>query len=159
MSTMQQSDALAFEDIQRRSYAAASATVHASWPPECAMGAAAIRAFLQEHRYATVATTRPNGRPQASPLSFVVHDAQFWFAVVAGQRLRNLRHVPYVALVISEGDGDGRHRMMLAEGGAAVQPVTDRLAQLWAEREGAPASWAEAIVSVTPDRVFSYARA
>jgi hypothetical protein len=152
---MQPADAHAFEQIQRRSYAAASLTVHASWPPEQAMDAAGIEAFLAEHRFATVATTRPNGRPQASPLSFVVHHACFWFALVAGQRLRNLRHVPYLALVISQGDG-GSHRMLLAEGPVVVHPASGQLAALWEEREGAPASWAEAIVAVAPERLFSY---
>ena len=121
------------------------------------MDAATIKAFLDEHRYATVATTRPNGRPQASPLSFVVHNARFWFAMVAGQRLRNLRHMPYLALVISEGGaGEAEHRLLLAEGDADVQPMTEQLAQLWTEREGAPASWATAMVTMAPERLFSY---
>jgi len=119
------------------------------------MDATAIREFLDGHRHATVATTRPNGRPQASPLSFVVHEASFWFAISEGQRLRNLEHVPYLALVISD-DGDAGHRLFIAEGPTTLHPVTADAARAWADRHGREPSWASALIEVAPERLFTY---
>lgn len=148
-------DAEQFEAIQRASYARASQSVHASWPPESAMDAAQIERFLDQHRYAVVATTRPDGRPQAAPLAFFIRNASFWFASVAGQRLRNLRHVSYLAIVISEGDG-GDHKLLTAEGAAILHPVTEQLAACWANRHNEHPAWATTMIQVTPERLFSY---
>ena len=90
------------------------------------MDAAQIERFLDQHRYAVVATTRPDGRPQAAPLAFFIRNASFWFASVAGQRLRNLRHVSYLAIVISEGDG-GDHKLLTAEGTAILHQSRNSL--------------------------------
>jgi general stress protein 26 len=148
-------DAALFEAIQRASYARASKSVHASWPPGSAMDATQIARFLDQHRYAVVASTRPDGRPQAAPLAFFIRDGSFWFASVAGQRLRNLRHVSYLAVVISEGDG-GDHELLTAEGAAILHPVTAELAACWATRHDEEPSWATTMIQVTPERLFSY---
>jgi len=148
-------DAALFEAIQRASYERASKSVHASWPPESAMDADQIALFLEQHRYAVVASTRPDGRPQAAPLAFFIRNGSFWFASVAGQRLRNLRHVSYLALVISEGDG-GDHKLLTAEGAAILHPVTAELAACWANRHHEDPAWATTMIQVTPERLFSY---
>lgn len=119
------------------------------------MDAHRIAEFLARHRYAVVATTRPDGRPQAAPLAFFIRNGSFWFASVAGQRLRNLRHVPYLAVVISEGDG-GEHKLLTAEGSAILHPVTAELAACWADRHDEEPSWATTMIEVAPERLFSY---
>jgi general stress protein 26 len=149
------SDAQRLEAAQRASYARASPTVRGSWPPERAMDAAAIETFLGCHRYAVVATTRPDGRPQAAPLAFFVSAGSFWFASVAGQRLRNLEHRPYIAIVISEGDG-AAHQLLMAEGGVRLHPVTASLAAAWAERHDEAPTWAATMIELAPERLFSY---
>ena len=111
--------------------------------------------LLDQHRYAVVATTRPDGRPQAAPLAFFIRDGSFWFASVAGQRLRNLRHVPYLAVVISEGDG-GDHKLLTAEGTGILHPVTAELAACWANRHHEEPTWATTMIQVAPERLFSY---
>jgi Pyridoxamine 5'-phosphate oxidase len=121
------------------------------------MDAAAIDRFLSRHRYAVVATTRPDGRPQAAPLTFFLRDGSFWFASVAGQRLRNLQHIPYIAIVISEGDGVA-HELLTAEGRVRLHPITASLAAAWAERHGEAPTWATTMMEVVPERVFSYGR-
>jgi general stress protein 26 len=151
----ERTDAARFEAIQRASYARASKSVHASWPPESAMDADQIEQFLDQHRYAVVATTRLDGRPQAAPLAYFVRKGSFWFASAAGQRLRNLRHVPYLAVVISEGDG-GDHRLLTPEGTAILHPVTAELAACWANRHDEEPAWATSMIQVTPERLFSY---
>lgn len=154
-----QEDAERLAEVQRSSYERASGTVHASWPPGSAMDADELRRFLDEHRDAVVATTRPSNRPQVAPLAFLVHDGSFWFASVAGQRLKNLAHVAYLALVISESEGEGSEgRMVMAEGPAALRELTPEIAALWAEREGSPPTWAASMIEMTPERVFSYRR-
>jgi hypothetical protein len=155
---MQLADAARFEAIQKASYAQASKAVHASWPSKSAMNADQIGRFLDQHRYATVATTRPNGRPQASPLGFFIHNGSFWFASVTGQRLRNLRHIPYLALVISDGEGSD-HRLLTAEGATILHPVTAELAACWADRHGEEPSWATAMIEVALERLISYTAA
>ena len=119
------------------------------------MDARHIEQFLDQHRYAVVATTRPDGRPQAAPLAFFIRNGSFWFASVAGQRLRNLRHVSYLAVVISEGDG-GDHKLLTAEGTAILHPVTAELAACWADRHDEDPTWATTMIEVTPQRLFSY---
>ncbi len=74
--------------------------------------------FLSSQRYAVLATTRPDGRAHAAPVAFLLTGGAFRIATVRGARLRTLRHLPYAAIVIMEGEG-GEHRAVLAEG-----PVT-----------------------------------
>jgi general stress protein 26 len=119
------------------------------------MDAPQIARFLEQHRYAVVATTRPSGRPQAAPLAFFIRNGSFWFASVAGQRLRNLRQVSYLAIVISEGDG-GDHKLLTAEGAAILHPVSAELAACWATRHDEDPAWATTMIQVTPERLFSY---
>ena len=136
-----QEDAERLADVQRSSYERASGTVHASWPPGSAMDAQQIRRFLDDHHDAVVATTRPSNRPQVAPLGFLVYHGSFWFASVAGQRLKNLAHVPYLALVVSDGE-EGEGRMMVIEGPAVLRDLTREIDALWTERHGSsPAPW------------------
>jgi general stress protein 26 len=149
-------DVHALTALQDRSYARAGAGLRGSWPRAQAMGAERLREFLEARSYGILATARPDGRPQAAPISFLVRDGGFWFATFAGARLRNLRANPYASFVVSDGE-EGAHRAVMAEGAVHLHEPTGRLADEWAERHGSDPTWAAAFLELVPERVFSYA--
>lgn len=153
-------------ELQRRSYATARG-VRGSWPEADALDEAGLADLLGRHRYCVLATGRPNGRATAAPVAFVAQGGSFWFASVAGLRLRNLTATPWASIVVMEGGGVGgsgpAHRAVTAEGptvlyegdefAAAFEPLRDA----WLARHGRPPDWAAALVELRPERVFSYA--
>lgn len=162
--------AAALAELQRRSYAAASDGLRASWPEAQALDASALAALLARRRYCVLASSRPDGRPHAAPVAFVVAGGAFWFATVEGLRLRNLRSTPWAALVVMEGErdedeaGDGLpHRALTAEGPVVVHEAEaftgafEPLRAAWVARHGHPPDWAAALVELRPRRVFSHA--
>lgn len=140
-------DATLLAAIQEQSYRRASRALHASWPPENAMDTEQLAVFLDGASFCVLATSRPDGRPQAAPVAFELRDGAFWIATVAGARLRNLRTRPYAALVVSDSSRED-HRMVMAEGPVVLH-------------QSAPAqpSWAAATIELRPMLLFSYARA
>jgi len=120
-----------------------------------------LAAFLDGKRYAVCATSRQDGRPQASPVAFIIWNRAFWFASVRGARLRNLRARPYASIVIMEGEGP-LHRAVIAEGPAVLHevrsadPLQEEFLRRWMDRHGAVPSWAAALIEIRPDRLFSY---
>lgn len=159
--TLMLEDASAFIEIQERSYARASPSILTSYPHSRAMDAPRLAAFLDGRRYAVCATSRMDGRPQASPVAFLIWNGAFWFASVRGARLRNLRARPYASVVIMDGEGPA-HRAVIAEGPAllhevrSADPLPEEFRQRWIERHGALPSWAAALIEIRPDRLFSY---
>jgi hypothetical protein len=151
-------EARALVALQETSYANASAGIRASWPQSSAMGTERLAAFLDQHPYCVLATTRPDGRPQARPFAFTVQDGAFWIASIAGARLRNLGTRPYASLVVAVG-GRGTHRMLLVDGPVRIhdrQALATRLDPIWRERHGSAPTWATAFVELRPERLFSY---
>lgn len=150
----------AFERIQEESFARAGAGLRQSYPRRRAMDGPTLQAFLEERRYAVMATTRPDGRAHAAPIAFAVWRGAFWLASVEGARLGNLRARPYASLVIMQGEGD-EHRAVIAEGPASLhapESMPEELAGLWRERFGSLPGWAAALIELRPERIFSYAR-
>jgi len=142
--------------IQAASYERADRALAGSWPRDQAMDDETLRAFLQERRYCVLATGSPRGRAQARPVGFLVVGGVFWFATVAGGRLRNLERTPWASVVVSEGEGDA-HRAVAADGPVTVhrEPPPGLLA-LWEERFGSQPEWAAAWLELRPERLFSY---
>jgi hypothetical protein len=101
-------------EMQERTYATAGEALRRSWPPELAMDSATLRDFLEQHMFCVFAAADARGRPQARPVAFTVLRSSFWFATVAGARLRNVQRTPWVSVVIAEGDGD--HRAVIVDG-------------------------------------------
>jgi hypothetical protein len=145
--------------IQEASYRSADGALRGSWPAERAMGLAELEAFLGERQYCVLATTTRQGRAQARPVAFSVVAGAFWFATVAGGRLRNLERLPWVSAVVSEGEGD-EHRAVAADGPVTIfeQPA-DAVLELWEARFGSRPAWAAAWFELRPERLFSYTRA
>ena len=151
------SEALA--EIQRRSYAAATAMLKGSWPESEALDAAEIAALLRRHRYCVLGTGRMDGRAHAAPVAYVLGSEALWFATVKGLRLRNLRATGWAAFVVMEEDP---HRALTAEGpvvlyeGEAFERAFEPIREAWLERHGGEPSWAVALAQLRPERVFSY---
>lgn len=143
-------------DIQNASFGRAGRGLLKSWPPSEAMQPQQLADFLSSHRYAVLATTRPDDRPHAAPVGFVVVQGVFWFASVAGARLRNLEQNRHASLVVIEGE-DENHRALLIEGTTILHPPHPELHDLWATRFNTGADWAAAFIELRPNVVFSYA--
>jgi nitroimidazol reductase NimA-like FMN-containing flavoprotein (pyridoxamine 5'-phosphate oxidase superfamily) len=146
-------------ELQDASFARADSALRGSLLPERAMGAAELESFLAERTYCVLATVTGKGRPQARPVAFTVFGDAFWFATVAGGRLRNVERTPWVSLVISEGEGE-EHRMVAADGPVRVVPEPpDGLLELWESRMASSPTWAVAWLELRPERFYSYTRA
>jgi predicted nuclease with RNAse H fold len=120
---------------------------------------AALRAFLEDHRYCILATTSPAGRPQARPVAFILVGESLWFPTIASARLRNLEASPWGSVAVSQAEGN-LFRAAVADGPIVVhrQPPTGLLAR-WEERFGSIPGWAAAWLELRPARLFSSAAA
>jgi general stress protein 26 len=120
------------------------------------MSRAELDAFLAERTYCVLATTGADGRPQARPVAFTVLGGAIWFATVAGERLRNIEHTPWVSVVITEGEG-GEHRAVAADGPVTLrdEPPAEML-DLWEQRFGSRAAWAVKWFELRPERLYSH---
>lgn len=79
-----------------------------------------VDAYLRSFRSLWVATTRPDGRPHATPVWYVWDGTNIYFVTNrAGQKYRNLAGQPWV--VVHAGDGDD---VIILEGPSEV--VRDR---------------------------------
>lgn len=146
----------ALHGVQEASYRGADGALRGSWPAEQAMDAVELDRFLDERRYCVLATTTGKGRPQARPVAFTVFEDSFWFATVAGGRLRNLERTPWVSVVIAYGEGD-EHRAVAADGPVALfLELPEGLLDLWEERFGSRAEWAVVWFELRPERLYSY---
>jgi len=145
--------------LQVASFARAEPGLRSSWPRDSGMDAAELRAFLDEHRYCVLATATARACPMARPVAFTVVGASFWFATVAGARLRNLEQAPWASIVIAEGDA-GEHRAVAVDGPVTItrQP-SERLLTAWETRHGSRADWAAAWFEIQPTRLISYSAA
>ena len=150
--------------IQRSSYQRATPSFLTGWPESGALTREELAALLEWHRYCVLATSRADGRAHAAPVAYVVHDSAFWFATVAGLRLRNLAAHAWAALVVMEGDADvgevGQpHIALTAEGPTTLHQTGDwRLFETeWLRRHTDPPTWAVALVELRPERLFSHA--
>ena len=115
-----------------------------------------LAAFLEERLYCVLATASPRGRAQARPVGFTFLGGAFWFATVAGGRLRNLERRAWASVVVSEGEGNA-HRAIAADGPVEIHelPPAGLLAR-WEERFGSQPEWAVAWLELRPERLFSY---
>ena len=150
--------------IQRSSYAVATPGFRAGWPDNQALGRDELVAFLDRNRYCVLATSRADGRAHAAPVAFVVHGGAFWFATVAGLRLRNLIARPWASLVVMEGDADvgevGRPHIALTAEGSVTLHAIDQWRSFeteWRVRHTDPPTWAAALAELRSERLFTYA--
>jgi hypothetical protein len=150
--------------IQRSSFQRATPAFLSGWPESDALTRDELAALLERHPYCVLATSRWDGRAHAAPVAYVVYDGAFWFATVAGLRLRNLAAHPWAALVVMEGDADvgevGQpHIALTAEGPTTLHEIGDwrRFETEWLRRHTDPPTWAAVLVELRPERLFSHA--
>jgi hypothetical protein len=97
--------------------------------------------FLEGQRYAVLATSGPDGRPQAAPVAYTIWNSAFGIASVGGACVRNLRARSYASIVVMEGEGPS-HRAVTAEGpvilhdAAEFERVLREFGDLWVTRHG-----------------------
>jgi hypothetical protein len=141
---------------QEESYRGADAALRGSWPAEKAMDGEQLESFLAERRYCVLATVSGKGRPQARPVAFTALGDAIWFATVAGGRLRNIERLPWVSVVIAEGEGDA-HRVVTADGPVTLHAgAPSDVLERWEGRFGSRADWAVAWFELRPERLYSY---
>jgi PPOX class probable F420-dependent enzyme len=128
------------------------------------MDGESLVAFVRQPRYAVLTTARPDGRPHAALVAFVVRDGRVWLPAVAGAvRVRNVAREPWASLAITEGFRE-RHRAVLVEGHAIVHAEAGEVERLlnqflreaWREVHGTELDWASAVLELRPVRVLSH---
>jgi Pyridoxamine 5'-phosphate oxidase len=147
--------------VQARAMASASPATKDSYPEHSALDAEEIDEFVDRMTYAVLATTRPDGRPHASPVGYVPTENRIWMASVAGAaRLKNLREQPSATLVVIEGT-DEEHVALIIEGTVKRHPdpepiLGDWLGAAWRSRYGTELNWAGSLIELVPTKVLSY---
>jgi len=146
--------------VQEASFARASSATREAFPKERRMDGATLVTFLTTRRYCVLATVRPDGRPHAAPIAYALVGTRFVFASLPdAARVRNLQHTPHASIVVSEAEGD-RHAVVLAEGTATIVPTLEAPLE-WREpfrdAEGSMPAWVGVIITVTTERLLSYA--
>ncbi len=158
---MQPGDAQELHTVQERSYEKAGPGIRQSYPRSHAMDRDHLATFLDSKRYAVFATSRPNGRAQAAPVAFIVWKGGFWVASVEGARVRNLLVWPYASIVVMEGEGD-THKAVIAEGPVRMHDVgpghspDPGFLEAYGGRHGNAPSWAQVLIELRPERLYSY---
>jgi general stress protein 26 len=149
------------EMIQAQSFARASPATLRSFPAEKALSGPELLAFLEEPRYAAVATTRADGRPHATMVAYRYRDSRLWLpTVAAAARVRNVIRQPAITVIVAEGALDD-HVMVMVEGRAVLhqdpEPVMSSwFREAWRDAYGTDLSWAGRIIEVIPTKVLSY---
>ena len=94
----------------------------------------ALSSFHEERHYGVLATTDAHGHAVARPVAYTVLGTSFWFATVAGARLRNLKPTPWASVVIEDGER-AEHRAVAADGSVRIteQPAA-QLLDVWQGR-------------------------
>lgn len=135
--------------LQDETFAGASEATATSYPPERRLSSADLDSVLAAHRYAVVASSRPSGRPHATPVSYVMHGDEVWLPTVAGSvRARNVASSPWLVLVLTEGEGDS-HLAVILEGPASVEASPPE----GVERP----EWATEWIVLRPSKVLTFA--
>ena len=158
MSVTEPIDTLA--RIQEASFARASEATRGAFPTDRRMGGAMLLSFLARKRYAVLATTRPDGRPQAAPVGYALVGTKFVMASLPdAQRVRNLKHEPHASIVIDEDESD-RHGVVIVDGTTRLlQPLEAGLEMRAPFRDdtGTFPDWIGVLIVLTPERLLSYA--
>lgn len=146
--------------IQEASFSRASEATQGAFPAERRMDGPALHRFLARKSYAVLATTRPDGRPQAAPVGYALVGTRFVIASLAdAARVRNLRHQPHASIVVEEGEDDA-HGVVIAEGTARLYEPMDaplEMREPFREEDGSLKEWIGIIITIAPERLLSYA--
>ncbi|HEV2890759.1 MAG TPA: pyridoxamine 5'-phosphate oxidase family protein [Frankiaceae bacterium] len=145
--------------LQAATFASSPLATATSYPPSRRLTGASLLAALTSPRYyATVSTTRADGRPHAAPSAFVLSGLEVWLPTVAGAvRLRNVRANPYAVAVVADGV-HATHLAVIAEGPCRIVDALPEAVEpdVVAKLERVP-DWVGAWIVLSPSRLLSYA--
>ena len=140
--------------IQDRTFARASPATTGSYPPERRLSDAQLAAYLDRRAFAVIGSARRDGRPHAAMSSYVRRGATFWLPTVPDSvRERNARGIPWLTMVVQQGDR-GAHIAVLIEGPAEMVAPDEVPADVRAAVQG---DWTGDWIRLTAQRVLSYA--
>jgi nitroimidazol reductase NimA-like FMN-containing flavoprotein (pyridoxamine 5'-phosphate oxidase superfamily) len=146
--------------IQEASFARASDATRGAFPSGRRMSGATLLSFLSTKRHGVLATTRPDGRPQAAPVGFALVGAKFVMASLPdAQRVRNLQHEPHASLVVDDGEADTLGVVIVDGTTRLLQPLdaTLEMRAPFRDEAGTLPDWVGILVVLTPERLLSYA--
>ncbi|MDA8396426.1 MAG: pyridoxamine 5'-phosphate oxidase family protein [Actinomycetota bacterium] len=104
------------DELQERTFTRATAVTRRAYPPERRLSGELLSGYLDRRVFAVVTTTRPDGRPHAAITSYFRRGTSFWMPTAVGSaREGNVRHEPWLALVVTEGDR-AEHVVVIVEG-------------------------------------------
>ena len=152
-------DAGTLAALQERTFTRAGRATRTSFPPERRMDGYLLEQFLRTRSYLVVATTRGDGRPHATPSSFVWLDGEFWLPTEPHTvRARNLSVAPDAALVLSEGEADSHAAILITARASLVEAAhaPSEAAQAWTEKIGHPPEWATLWIELAPISLLSF---
>jgi general stress protein 26 len=139
--------------LQDETFARATEVTRTAYPPERRLTGQQLAEYLDRRVFAVVGSTRPDGRPHAAMSSYVRKGSSFWLPIAAGTvRERNVRHQPWMVLVVTEGERS-EHVVVIVEGAATVvdvNAVPDEVATRTEE-------WVSVWLRLDARRVLSYA--
>jgi nitroimidazol reductase NimA-like FMN-containing flavoprotein (pyridoxamine 5'-phosphate oxidase superfamily) len=147
------------ERVQEATFARATPSTVASFPERFRLSGGAIVTFLARRRTATLATTRPDGRPHAAPTGFALVDSRIVIASIAeAARVTNLRQRPHASLVVNEETPDS-HGVVIIEG--TTRLFTPNAAALEVRspfrlEDGHLPNWIGTFIVLSPERIMSY---
>ncbi|HET9896699.1 MAG TPA: pyridoxamine 5'-phosphate oxidase family protein [Streptosporangiaceae bacterium] len=153
---MDGADHLVLGEVQERTFARATPTTLAAYPRERSLSGPQLVGYLDRHSVLLVCSTRPDGRPHATPSSYVRQAATFWLPTMANSvRERNVRSQPWLVLVLTDSGAEGTaHTVVIIEGPAAVVPPDAVPANVTARFSR---SWVSTWLRLDAERVLSYA--
>jgi hypothetical protein len=144
------------DEIQDGTFARATGATLRAFPEDRRLTGTRLTGYLDRHSVGVISSTRPDGRPHATPATYIRSGAVFWLPTFAGTvRERNVRAVPWLVLVVAEGDSS-EHVTVIVEGAGAIVHAA-----------GAPAGivatfakrWVSAWLRLDAERLLSYADA
>lgn len=141
------------EDLQTRTFARATRATVAAYPKDRRLTGAQLATYLDRRTFAVISSTRKDGRPHAALGWYGRVGSTFWLPTVGGSvRERNVRHHPWLALSIAEGDT--RHIVVLVEGPAGVVPPESVPPEVYRHVKG---DWASTWLRMDASHLLSYA--
>lgn len=145
--------------IQDATFARATGSTIASFPERHRLSGDDIVTFLARRRTATLATTRPDGRPHAAPTGFALVEGKIIIASIPdATRVGNLRQRPHASLVVDEETPES-HGVVILEGTTRMFTPNAAALEIRAPfrlEDGHLPTWIGTFIVMTPERVLSY---
>jgi hypothetical protein len=142
------------DDIQDRTFARATKATLRAYPERRRLMGAQLTGYLDRRSIGVISSVRHDGRPHSALGTFFRRGATFWLPTFANTvRERNVSAVPWIVLVVAEGDGS-EHIAVFVEGPGSVIPATIAPGDVTA---AFAKDWAGIWLRLDAERLLSYA--